>query len=146
MSEMANYLEQNLLMHIFRTSSWSKPSTLAIALLTVNADDDDTGQFSTGTGTECGNSNGYSRQSRNPLDANWSAETTTGAGNTQNVAAITFTQATGSWGTVAAMAMVDSSTYDSGNLLFYSTVDTSRAIDNGDTAEFAATSITVTLA
>ena len=146
MSEMSNYLEQNLLAHIFRTSSWSKPSTLAIALLTTNAADGDTGQFSTGTGVEVTNANAYARVARNPLDANWSAETTSGAGNTQNVAAITFTQATGSWGTVAAMAMVTSTTYDSGNMLFYSTVDTSRAIDNGDTAEFAATSITVTLA
>lgn len=113
--------------------------------MTTNADDDDTGQFSTSTGVEVTNANAYSRQARNPLDANWSAATG-GAGQTANVAAITFSQATGSWGTVAAMAITDSSTYDSGNLLFYSTVGTSRTIDNGDTAEFAASAITVTFA
>lgn len=145
MAEMSDYLENNLVTHIFRTSSWSKPSVLAIALLTTNAADSDSGQFSTGTGVEVTNANAYSRQSRNPLDANWAAATG-GNGQTSNVAAITFTQATGSWGTVAAMAIVDNATYDSGNMLFYSAVGTSRTIDNGDTAEFAASAITVTFA
>lgn len=145
MSEMSDYLEGQLIAHIFRTNSFTKPSVLAIALLTVNTDDSGTGQFSTGSGTECANSGAYSRQSRNPLDANWTAPTG-GDGQTDNAAAITFTQATGSWGTVAAMAIVDNATYDSGNMLFYSTVDTSRAISTGDTAEFAAGAITVTFA
>ena len=143
MAEMSDYLEDNLVIHIFRTSSWSKPSVLAIVLLTTNAVDADDGTFSTGTGVECASANGYSRVARNPLDANWAAATG-GSGQTSNVAAITFTQATGSWGTVAAMAITDNSTYDSGNMLFYSTVGTSRAIDNGDTAEFAAAAISVT--
>jgi len=145
MAEMSDYLESNLVTHIFRTSSWSKPSVLAICLLTTAADDDDTGQFSTGTGVEVTNANAYSRQARNPLDANWAAATG-GNGQTSNVAAITYSQATGSWGTVSAMAITDNSTYDSGNLLFHSTVTTSRTIDNGDTAEFAASAITVTFA
>jgi hypothetical protein len=114
-------------------------------LLTTNADDDDTGQFSTGTGVEVTNANAYARKAHNPLDANWAAATG-GGGATSNSSAITFTQATGSWGTVAAMAITDNSTYDSGNMLFFSTVGTSRAIDNGDTAEFAASAITVTFA
>lgn len=118
---------------------------LAIALLTLAADDDDTGTFSTSTGTEVTNSNAYAREARNPLDANWAAATG-GNGQTSNVAAITFTQATGSWGTVVAMAIVDSASYDSGNMLFHSTVGTSRTIDSGDTAEFAASAITVTFA
>jgi len=63
---------------------------------------------------------------------------------TENIAAITFTQATGSWGSVVAMAIVDSASYDAGNLLFHSTVGISRTIDNGDTAEFAATALTIT--
>ena len=145
MSEMSNYLEDELIKHIFRTGSFTKPSTLAIALLTTAAVDGDTGAFTAGTGVEVTNANAYARESRNPLDANWTA-TAGGDGQTDNAAAITFTQATGSWGTVAAMAIVDSATHNAGNMLFHSTVDTSRTIDNGDTAEFAAGSITVTLA
>lgn len=118
---------------------------MAIALLTTNAIDGDSGVFSTGTGVEVPSANAYTRIARNPLDANWAAATG-GGGQTSNVAAITFTQATGSWGTVIAMAITDSATFDAGNLLFYSTVGTSRAIDNGDTAEFAASAITVTFA
>jgi hypothetical protein len=111
--------------------------------LTTNANDDDSGTFSTSTGVECANTNAYAREARAPLDANWAAATG-GGGATSNVAAVTFTTATGSWGTVAAMAITDSTTYDSGNMLFYSTVGTSRTIDDGDTAEFAIGAITVT--
>ena len=145
MSEMSDYLEDNLVEHIFRTNSWSKPSVLALCLLTTNAIDADSGTFSTGTGVEVTNANAYAREERNPLDANWDIATG-GGGQTANTAAITFTQATGSWGTVAATAITDNSTYDAGNLLFYSTVTTPRAIDNGDTAEYAAGAITVTFA
>lgn len=141
MAEMSDYLEDSLVTHIFRTSSWSKPTVLALALLTTAADDDDTGTFSTSTGVEVPNANAYTRIARNPADANWAASVD---GMTENVAAITFVQATGSWGTVVALAIVDDATFDSGNMLFHSTVGTSRTIDNGDTAELAATALTIT--
>ena len=114
-----------------------------MALLTTNAIDGDTAVFSTGTGVEVPDANAYARVARNPLDANWAAPTA-GDGVTSNVAAITFAQATGSWGTVAAMAICSSATFDTGEMLFYSTVGTGRTIDNGDTAEFAIGAITVT--
>lgn len=142
---MSDYLEDNLIDHIFRTDSWSKPSVLGFALLTTAAVDSDSGTFSTGTGVEVTNANAYARQARNPLDANWVAATG-GNGLTSNVAAITFPEATGSWGSVTSMAIVDSTTYDAGNMLFHSVVGTTRTIDNGDTAEFAASAITVTFA
>jgi hypothetical protein len=145
MSEMSDYMEDSLIDHIFRTSSWSKPSVLAIALLTTAAIDGDTGQFSTGTGVEVTNANAYARVARNPLDANWDAPAG-GNGVTANTAAITFPAATGSWGTVLAMAIVDNATYDTGNMLFHSVVDVNRTIADGDTAEFAAGAITITFA
>lgn len=145
MSEMSDYLEDELIKHIFRTGSFTKPTVIAMALLTTAAVDGDTGVFTAGTGVEVTNAGAYVRQARNPLDANWSAPSA-GNGQTQNVAAITFPQATASWGTVLAMAIVDSATHNAGNMLLHSTVDTSRTIDSGDTAEFAATSITITMA
>lgn len=146
MSEMSDYLEDELIKHIFRTGSFTKPAVLAVALLTTQADDDDTGVFTASTGVEVTSANAYSRQARNPLDANWSA-TATGDGQTDNVAAVTYSQcATSGWGTVTAMAIVDNATHNAGNMLFHSTVDTSKSIDVGDTAEFAAGAITVTFA
>lgn len=144
MSDMSDYLEDSLIDHIFRTTTWSKPTVLAIALLTTAAAEDDTGQFSTGTGVEVTNANAYAREAHNPLDANWDAPVS-GNGVTANTSAITYTEASGSWGTVVAVGVVDSSSYDSGNLLFFTDVGTSRTIDSGDTAELAAGAITVTL-
>jgi hypothetical protein len=145
MSEMSDYLEDELIKHLFRTGSFTKPTVLAFALLTTAADDDDTGVFTASTGVEVTAAGAYARIDRPPLDANWSA-TAAGDGQTDNVAAITYTQATASWGTVTAMAITDSATHNAGNMLFHSTVTTGRAIDSGDTAEFAAGQITVTLA
>lgn len=152
MSEMSDYLEGSLITHIFRTSSWSKPSALAMCLLTTNADDDDTGVFSTSTGVEVTNANNYARASHattpptNPADGNWTAASA-GNGQTSNVGAIAFNQCTtATWGTVVGLGITDNATYDSGNLLFFTPLDTSRAIDVGDTAEFAAGAITVTFA
>lgn len=142
---MSNFLEDELVKHVFRTGTFAKPSVLAIALLTAATDDAGTGQFSTGSGTEVANSGAYARQTRNPSDSNWTA-TSGGDGQTDNAAAITFPQATASWGTVVAMGIVSSATYDAGNLYFHSTLTTSRAIDTGDTPEYAIGAITVTFA
>lgn len=145
MSEMSDYLEDELVKHIFRTGSFTKPTVLAFCLLTTNADDDDTGIFTASTGVEVTNANAYSRQDRPPLDANWTA-TAGGDGQTDNAAAITYSQATGSWGSVTGMAITSSATHNVGNMYFHSPLTTSRTIDNGDTAEYAIGAVTVTLA
>jgi len=146
MSEMSDFLEDELIKHLFRTGSFTKPTVMAVALLTTAADDANTGIFTAATpGVEVTNAGAYARVDRAPLDANWTA-TSGGDGQTDNAAAITFTQATANWGTVAAMAFVSSITHNAGDVYFHSAVDTSRAIDNGDTAEFAIAAITITLA
>lgn len=142
---MSDYLEDELIKHIFRTGSFTKPTVLAFTLLTTAADDDDTGIFTASTGVEVTNAGAYTRIDRPPLDANWSA-TAGGDGQTDNVAAITYTQATASWGTVVAMAICSATAHNTGNMYFHSTVTTPRTIDNGDTAEFAAAAVTCTLA
>jgi hypothetical protein len=145
MSEMSDYLEDTLIGHLFRSATFGKPSVVAIALCTTTPVDGDGGDFTAGTGVEVPDANGYSRQTLNPLDGNWTA-TAGGDGQTDNATAITYTQATGSWGTVQSCAIVDNATFNSGNMWFYSTVDSSKAIDSGDTAEFTTGAITVTLA
>ncbi len=145
MSEMSDFLEDELIKHLFRTGSFAKPTVLAFCCLTTAADDSNTGIFTAATpGVEVTSANAYVRVDRPPLDANWTA-TGSGDGQTDNVAAITYPQATGSWGTVSAMAITSATAHNTGDLLFHSAVTTSRAIDNGDTAEYAIGAITVTL-
>lgn len=143
MSAFSNYLENSLITHIFRTASYTKPTTLAIALLTTAAVDGDTGAFS-GTGVEVANANGYARQTLNPSDSNWAAPSG-GNGVTSNLATVTFPRATGSWGNVVGLAVVDSATYGQGNLLFYGALATPRTIDSGTTLSFEPGDLVITL-
>ena len=148
MSAMSNYLEQNLLTHIFRTGTFTKPTTIAVALLTTAAVDGDTGTFSAGTGDEVANTFAYARQTLNPADANW---TSPGAGvageTTDNASAITFPSASGgNWGTVVGVALTSSATYNAGELYFYGTLATNKVVNDGDTLKFDTGDLNVTLA
>ena len=87
------------------------------------------------TGTEV-TGNGYARQAITfgaPSD-----------GVSTNSAAIEFPQATGSWGTVAYVGIRDAST--SGNLLFHTALDASKAIATGDVFRIAIGSLSVAFA
>ena len=99
--------------------------------------DSDSGQFTLGTGTEVPNANGYSRQTLNPLDANWTSPSSGTQGEVDNVSKITFGPASGgAWGTVVGVAICDSATFDSGNMLFHGTLTTSKTVSDGNTFEF----------
>jgi len=143
MAAMSDYLRGQVLTHIFRDGTFSKPTTLAIALLTTAADANDTGEFSTSTGNEVPNSGSYARQTLDPDDANWAAIS---SGATSNLSDITFPTASGSWGTIVAVAITDSATYDAGNLLFYGTLSVSKTVTSGDTFTFSTNDLDVTLA
>ena len=128
MSEMSNYLENALINGTLRGTTYTAPSTVYLALYTTDPTDADTGTEVSG--------NAYARQS-----------ITMGApsnGVSTNSAAIEFPQATGSWGTVAYIGIRDALT--TGNLLYHSPLDTSKAIDTGDIFKIAAGSLSVTLA
>ena len=143
---MSDSLETALINHLFRSVTFAIPTTLGFALLTTAANDANTGVFTAATpGVEVTNAGAYVRVNEAAGTANWSA-TSGGDGQTDNIAAITFAAATANWGTVEAMAITDNISHNSGAVLFHSAVTTSRAIDNGDTAEFAIGAITVTLA
>ena len=65
-------------------------------------------------------------------------------GVSTNSAAVEFPQATGSWGTVAYIGILDAST--SGNLLYHTALDASKTIASGDVFRIATGSLSVTLA
>lgn len=135
MASMSDYLEVELRKHIFRTGSFTKPTALYIALFTAAPSD-------SGGGTEVSGGS-YARVNVAPLDANWSAPDSTG-GLTDNVAAITFTTATGSWGTVTHLGIFDASS--GGNLLFHGALTASKTVGSGDTFSIAIGALDVTFA
>lgn len=141
MAKMSDYLEDELIKHLFRTGSFTKPTVMAISLCTADPTDSGTGASM----SEVANSGAYARVDVPPLDANWRA-TVAQDGETNNVAAITFTTATGSWGTVTHVAICDSATHGAGNMLFYGALTASKTVANGETFEFAIGALTITLA
>ena len=148
MANMSDYLEEALIDEIFRTStSWSKPTVLAVCLLSTAAVDGDSGVFTSGTGVEITNANGYARKDHPPLDANWTAPSG-GDGVTDNLLAITFDVATGDFapGPVVASAITDSTTHNAGNLFFHGTVVTTQTILNTHTPQFPIGSLAITWA
>jgi hypothetical protein len=132
MTAFTNYAETQLINHIFRTASFTKPTTLNLALFTAVGD----GEAATVTELT---GNGYARVACNPLDANWSAPVS-GNGTTYNVNVITFPAATADWGIITHFGIYDAST--AGNLLIYAPLTIARNITNGSTPSFAATSLT----
>lgn len=135
MAAMSNYLENELIDHIFRGRSFTAPATLAIGLLTAAPSD-------TGGGTEVTNANNYARVALNPSASNWkgtNGETTAvdsagTDGTTQNGATITFGAPSGSWGTITHFGIYDSTTYGAGNLLFWGALTASKTVNGGDAA------------
>lgn len=135
---LSNYAASGLLTHLFRTSSFTKPGTLAIALATGTLNGGMNGGLG---GNEVPNAGAYARQTLNPLDANWAAITfTNGSGTTSNTPAINFPTATAPWGgvNITDIAIIDSATYGAGNLLWFGKLTVPKTIGTGDTFSFAA--------
>ena len=133
MAAFTNYTETQLINHLFRTASFTKPSALYIALFTAVTDGE------AGTVTEL-SGNGYARVVYNPLDANWTAPIA-GNGTTTNALAVTFPAATADWGIISHFGIFDALT--TGNLLIYAPLTTARNITNGSTPSFAASALTI---
>jgi hypothetical protein len=57
---------------------------------------------------------------------------------------LSFSASGGSWGTITHFAIFDALT--SGNMLFYGALTASKVVGDGDTLEFAATDLDITLA
>jgi len=128
MAEISNYLENALVNATLRNTSYTSPTTVYLALYTSDPTDAD-------TGTECSGT-AYARQS-----------ITFGApsnGVTTNSAAIEFPQAGDAWGTITHVGIRDALT--TGNLLFHTPLDASKAIATGDVFRVAIGSLSVTLA
>ena len=132
MGSFSNFLELELLDHVFLTGSYSQPSNIYIALCKSTVEEDDTG--STLPSEVSGGS--YARKSC----ATWD---TASAGSTKNGVAITFAQATADWGTVTDFAICDAVT--GGNMLAYGALGADKSVASGDTAKIATGDLKITL-
>jgi len=127
---ISDYLANKLLDHLFKVGAYDVPANIYVALCTAAISDSDTGTTITEPASN------YARKQFNT----WN---TAAAGATSNNGAITFVQATDSWGTITHFCLVDAST--AGNLLLYAEAETPKAVGNGDTVEFADTALAITL-
>ena len=130
MSGFSDYLEDKVLEHVFGGNAFTAPSTLYVALYTVAPSD-------TGGGTEV-SGGAYARQT--------ATFTVSGTNPTtaSNTAAIEYPTATADYGTVVAVGVLDASS--GGNLLAYSTLDSSKVVSSGDAFRFNAGDLDITLA
>lgn len=133
MAAFSSWAETQIINHIFRTASFTKPTTLAIALTQNVPAASDTGNLV--VGQEIANAGSYARQTLNPADANWSPPANNN-GITGNSGAITFPAATANWGWISGVAILDNIGYGSGDMIVYGALQTPKLIGNGDQFKF----------
>lgn len=131
MSALSNYLENKLLDHVFRGTSFSAPATLYFALFTVAPTD-------AGGGTEV-SGGAYARVAKTANLTNFSGTqallstvaSSGTSGTIYNNNDIIFPDPVGAnWGTITYMGIFDAST--AGNLLCYGQVLPNKTVNNGD--------------
>lgn len=124
----SNYLETELLDHVFANNAYTSPTTVYVSLHTANPDEDASGTEVSTSGTA------YARQ----------AGSFTVSGNTATTdAAIEYATATADYGTVSHVAIWDAST--AGNMLAYAALTTSKAISTGDVFRIPSGDLDITL-
>lgn len=121
-----NYTDNKLIDHLLGSGTYTKPSTLYVALFVGNP--------SSG-GTEVSTSgSAYARKT---------STFTVSGGNATNTAAIEWATATSSWGTIDWVAIYDAST--GGNQLVTAQLSSSKTIASGDVLRIPISSLSVTL-
>lgn len=138
-----SYLVHQLLNLMFRNVAYSQPATYAALLDQAGADGDTT---LTTSGKEVAGTD-YARVLVNKAGGSSPAWEAVSGGVTQNANAVTFpTVGSGGWSQIVGMALVDSGTLDSGNVLAY---DNDQVVDQtpaqGDTVQFTAGALDVSI-
>ena len=124
----SNYLETEILDHVFGGAAYTAPATLYLALHTANPDEDGSGAEVSTSGTA------YARQT---------VAFTTSGNTTSNTSAVEYSTATANFGTVTHVGVWDAST--SGNLLAYAALTSSKTIETGDVFRVPAGDLDISL-
>jgi hypothetical protein len=129
----SDYLELEVLDHVFGAATYTPPATIYVALFTVAPTD-------AGGGTEV-SGGGYARLGVTNNATNFPAAS---SGAKTNGTDFTFGTATGAnWGTVVAVGLFDA--LSGGNLLAWADLTVNKSVDDGDTASFPAGDLDFTL-
>ena len=123
----SNFLETEILDHVFAGAAYTAPTTKYLALFTALADGE-TGSVTEVTG------GGYVRQS---------VAFTTSGNTTSNNAAVEFPTATANYGTVTHVGVYDASS--SGNLMAYAALSSNKTIETGDVFRVPSGDLDITL-
>ncbi len=133
MGSFSDFLENELLDHVFGNAAYSAPATLYVSLYTVTPAD-------AGGGTEA-TGGSYARVAVTNNATNFPAAS---GGAKANGTAITFPAPTANWGTVVAFGIHDAAS--AGNLLAWGALTVNKTINNGDAApSFAVGDLDITL-
>ena len=130
MAALSDHAEALLLDWLMTSGTATRPTAWYVALFTAAPSD-------SGGGTEV-STGGYSRQS-----VTFDAASSPG-GTTSNSGAVSFTASGADYGTVTHIGIFDAST--AGNLLWHGALTASKTVADGDTLEFSAGNIDLTLA
>ena len=123
----SNYLETEILDHVFAGAAYTAPTTKYLALFTAVADGE------TGSVTEV-SGGGYARQT---------VAFTTSGNTTSNNAAVEYPTATANYGTVTHVAVFDASS--SGNMMAYAALSSNKTIETGDVFRVPSGDLDITL-
>lgn len=126
----STYLDNKVLDHITAKATFTAP-TWYVALFTTTPTN-----LKTGSGGTEVTGGSYAR-----VAATFATSAASGA--ISNSSAVTFTTATGNWGTVVGFGCYDAST--AGNFLGAAALGTSKPVNTGDTAQYAVGQLSLTL-
>ena len=135
MSAASDFLENKVLDHVLGNSTYTPAGTLYIGLFD-NVSTATAVNLEAGTITDEISGSGYARKAI-AFDASVD-------GTSESTATVTFDPATGDWGTVTHLAIMDALT--TGNVLFWGPLTVSKLIETGDTMQFVANNVTISLA
>jgi hypothetical protein len=130
MGSFADYLELKVLDHVTGKAAYTMP-TIYVGLSTADPLD-------TAAGLAEPSGNNYSRVTTSA--ATWQVAA---SGATQNILAITFPTASGSWGTITHFAGFDAASGT--NMLWHGQLSAPKAVGSGDTPSFAVGDLDITL-
>ncbi len=121
MSAMSDYFENQVIDHMLRNQSFTPPTTVYLALFTAA-----TGLETNSPSAEVSGGS-YAREAI--------ALNAASGGASSNDGTVTFTQATGNWGTLTHVALMDAET--EGNVLLWGALSASKTINSGDRFEIS---------
>jgi hypothetical protein len=133
MATFSDFLENELLDHVWGNAAYSAPATIYVGLSTADPTD-------TGSGIAEPSGGAYARVAVTNNATNWPAAS---GGAKANGTAVTFPKATASWGTIAYMIYMDA--VSGGNMLAYAPLTVSKVVSADDTLTFPIGDLDITL-